>query len=379
MDVSSVTKLLEIQRDAGLHDGAQAYISVGGEPVLDTAIGESRPGRALERDDVMLWYSAGKPLTTMAILKLWEQGRLGLDDRIGDYVESWGNGKERATVRHVLTHTGGFPMFGERRLFDEVTRFDDVVALVADAPAEYEPGTRAGYHLASGWIALAAVVGAVDGRRVDRYVRDEILAPLDATNCWMGIPAHEQAALGERITPVYWKGHQLPIVADGKLKFVPYRVDEVHNRPEIVAMTSPGGGMRGPARELARVYEALLGFGPELLEPRTIEVMRAAHRVGMLDETFRLRLPWGLGVQVDFTGGAGRRAFGHGGMASSRGLADPERELVMVIVTNGLPGFGDAENRMVDLTDAVYTALGPVAQLTRRRVRRLDAGAGLST
>ena len=379
MDVSSVTKTLEIQRDEGLHDGAQAYVSVAGEPALDVAIGESRPGRPLEIDDVMLWYSAGKPLTTIAILQLWEQGRLGLDDRVSDYVEGWGNGKERATIRHLLTHTGGFPMFGERRLFDDVRTFDETLALVAATPAEWEPGTEAGYHLASGWIALGGIVGAIDGRSIDRYVRDEILLPAGARTCWMGIPEADQAQLGERIVPVSWKGHQLPVVADGELKFVPYRVDQVHNHPGVVGMTSPGGGMRGPARELAKVYEALLGSGPRLLEPRTVEVMRAVHRYGMRDRTFRMFVPWGLGVQVDFSGGAGRRAFGHGGMASSRGLADPERDLVMVIVTNGLPGFVDAENRMIDLTDAVYSALPPEVQLTRRAVRRLGGGDGLST
>ena len=371
MDVSSVTKLLETQRERGWHEGAQAYVSVAGEPALITAIGESRPGRPLATDDIMLWYSAGKPLTTISILRLWEQGRIGLDDRIGDYLDGWGNGKERATVRHVLTHTGGFPMFGERRLFDTPRSFADTVQIVVDAPAEWEPGTRAGYHLASGWIALGGIVEAVDGRPIDRYVREEVLAPLGATSCWMGIPIEIQTGLGERVAPVWWKGHLLPRRVDDKVELVPYRVDEVHNRPEIVAMTSPGGGMRGPARELARVYESLLGFGTPLLEPRTIEVMRSVHRYGMLDETFRLRVPWGLGVQVDFTGGAGRRAFGHGGMASSRGLADPERGLVMVIVTNGLPAFSEAETRMIELTDAVYSALGSEAQITRREVRHV--------
>ena len=63
-------------------------------------------------------------------------------------------------------------------------------------------------------------------------------------------------------------------------------------------------------------------------------------------------------MAVDFTGGAGRRAFGHGGMASSRGLADPEADLVMVFVCNGLPDPIAAERRSAEVTDAVYTALG---------------------
>jgi CubicO group peptidase (beta-lactamase class C family) len=155
---------------------------------------------------------------------------------------------------------------------------------------------------------------------------------------------------------------------------VPYRIDRFHNEPWHIAKVEPGGGMRGPARELGRFYESLLGFGPPLLEPRTVEVMAAIHRVGLKDQTFALDIPWGLGVQRQFTGGTGRRAYGHGGMASSRGLADPELGLVLVVVANGLAGFFEAEQRLLEVTDAVYSALGPEAMPVRGPMRALPAG-----
>ena len=71
-------------------------------------------------------------------------------------------------------------------------------------------------------------------------------------------------------------------------------------------------------------------------------------------------------MAVDFTGGAGRRAFGHGGMASSRGLADPEAGLVMVVVSNGLPDPIAAERRSAEVTDAVYTRWATGAARFRR-------------
>ncbi|HYH50462.1 MAG TPA: serine hydrolase domain-containing protein, partial [Acidimicrobiia bacterium] len=95
--LDEVVATLDRQCAEGLHDGAQVYVSRFGEPLLDVAVGESTPGRALERDDVMLWYSAGKPVTTTAVLQLWERGRLGLDDRVADFVAGWGAGKERVT------------------------------------------------------------------------------------------------------------------------------------------------------------------------------------------------------------------------------------------------------------------------------------------
>jgi CubicO group peptidase (beta-lactamase class C family) len=361
-----VLETLERQRTEDLHDCAQVYVSLGGEVLLDAAIGESRPGRALRADDVMLWYSSGKPLTTVAILQLWERGLLGLDDPIARYVDGWGNGKERCTVRHVLIHTGGFPMYGSRD-FDTDLSSDETLARIAATPAAWDPGTKAGYHPVTGWKVLGAVVEAIDGRPIDGYLRDEILAPLGATSSSLGIPRERQIELGDRLVPVAWKGHRLPVVDDdGALCMVPYRIDELHNLPWHVAKAEPGASMRGPTRDLGAFYEALLGFGPELLEPRTVEMMGAVHRHELRDAVFGFAANWGLGVTVDLSGGAGRRAFGHSGMASSRGFADPDCGLVAVVVCNGLANPIAAEQRIAELTDVVYTALGDRAARFRQ-------------
>jgi CubicO group peptidase (beta-lactamase class C family) len=366
IDCSPVLDLLERQRQDDLHDCAQCYVSLGGEVLLDAAIGESRPGRALRTDDVMLWYSAGKPLTTVAILQLWERGRLGLDDPVAGYVEGWGNGKERCTLRHVLVHTGGFPMYGSPD-FDTELPSAEVLARIATTPAAWEPGTKAGYHPVTGWKVLGAVVEQVDGRPIEAYLHDEILGPLGCTSSSLGVPVAVQHALGERLVPVAWKGHRFPVVEhDGGLRMVPYRIDELHNLPWHVAQVEPGASMRGPARELGRFYESLLGHGPRILEPATVELMSAVHRHDLRDAVFGFAAPWGLGVTVDISGGAGRRAFGHGGMASSRGFADPDCGLVAVVVCNGLPNPIAAEQRLVDLTDTLYDALGDVAARFRR-------------
>ncbi|HMF83590.1 MAG TPA: serine hydrolase domain-containing protein [Acidimicrobiia bacterium] len=378
-DLAPVVELLELRQAEGWHDGAQCYVSRNGEVLLDTTVGESRPGRGVDRDDLMLLYSAGKPLTVVALLQLWERGKLGLDDRVADYIDGWVAGKERCTIRHVLTHTGGFPN-SDAGLFDADVPYADVVAHIAASPARWEPGTDAAYHPSSGWKILGAVVERVDGRPIDRYVREEVVAPLGLTGLRLGIPMDEQPGFGERIVPVSWRGHVLPVVeADGGLQMVPYKVDRYHNEPYFVAKVEPGGGMRGAARDLGRFYESLLGFGPAVLEPRTVEVMRAVHRFGIKDRLFRTVIPWGLGVQVQFSGGTGRRAFGHGGMASSRGLADPEFGLVMVVVSNALPGFLEAEQRLFEVTDAVYSALGDDVALTRQRVVPLQELYGFST
>ncbi len=389
-DLSFIVEMVERQRADGFHPGAQLYVSRHGVPLLDVAVGESRPGRALQPDDVMMWYSSGKPVTTVAVLQLWERGLLDLDDLVGRYLPGFAAGKERATIRHVLTHTAGFSMAGPGEPFDQDLTYAEVIARISAHPAEWEPGTKAGYHPSTAWKVLGAIVEVVDGRPIDRYLAEEVLPVAGMTASHLGIDPDTQAALGERLVPVHWTGHALAIpTPDGGIRMWEYHIENVHNEAWHVAKVEPGGGMRGPARDLGRFYESLLGYGAtpvapgggagapsdaamsrqaksheyrgRLLDPRTVEVMIAVHRYGIPDVTFGgMKIPWGLGVQVagGLTGGVGRRSFGHNGMASSRGMADPDAGLVLVFVTNGLTDPLRNEQRMFEVVDGVYSALG---------------------
>ncbi len=377
-DLSPVVALVERQQADGFHPGAQLYVSRHGTPLLDVAVGESRPGRALLPDDVMMWYSSGKPVTTVAVLQLWERGRLGLDDPVGRYVPGWGSGKERVTLRHVLTHTGGFSMAGPGEPFDQDLSYAEVMARIAAHPSEWEPGTKAGYHPSAGWKVLGAVVEAVDGRPIDRYVTEEILAPAGMTATHLGIDPATQAALGDRLVPVHWTGHALAIpTGDGGIRMWEYHIEDVHNQAWHIAKVEPGGGMRGPASDLGRFYESVLGFGRRILDRTTVEVMTAVHRYGVPDVVLgNMKIPWGLGVQVagGLTGGVGRRSFGHNGMASSRGMADPDAGLVIVFITNGLTDPLRNEQRMFEVVDGIYSALGEEVAHLRLPAKGLPEG-----
>jgi len=377
-DLSPILEMLERQRADGFQPGAQLYVSRHGTPLLDVAVGESRPGRALRTDDLMLWYSSGKPVTTAAVLQLWERGRLGLDDPVGRYLPGFGAGKERVTIRHVLTHTGGFPMAGPGEPFDRDLPYDEVIARITAHPAEWEPGTKAGYHPSTGWKVLGAIVEVIDGRPIDRYLAEEVLPVAGMTDSHLGIDVDTQAALGDRLAPVHWTGHALAIpTSDGGIRMWEYHIEKIHNEAWHVAKVEPGGGMRGPASDLGRFYESLLGYGGRVLDPRTVEVMTAVHRYGVPDVILGgMKIPWGLGVQVagGMTGGVGRRAYGHNGMASSRGMADPDAGLVLVFITNGLTDPLRNEQRMFEVVDGIYSALGEDVAHLRLPAKSLPEG-----
>lgn len=358
--------VLEGGRAEGLHLGAQLYVSRRGRVVAYLAVGEARRGVAMTPETLLIWFSAGKPVGAVALAQLWEAGRLDLDDPVTTFIPEFGaGGKGRVTIRHLLTHTGGFLRGWESSAYNTLP-WDEIIARVCAAPLEpgWMPGRRAGYHAVSSWFVIGEVVRRVDGRHYRDYVREAIFAPLGMGDSWVGMPPERHAAYGDRI------GTMHEIGADGGAQ--PYRnMDSAAGCARCV----PGGNARGPIRELGRLYELLLRRGEHdgarLLTPQTVEALTTPSRVGLFDETFGRAKDWGLGFALDtarsrdgddaalsFGPHASPRAFGHGGYRSSLGFADPEHGLVAAFVVNGTPPDDVHARRARAITTAIYEDLG---------------------
>ncbi len=342
--------------DRGLHLGAQLYASIDGKVVADLGIGEARAGVPMTPDSMVVWFSMTKPTVAVAVAQQWERGNLELDDRVADHLPGFAtHGKDAITLRHLLTHTAGI------RGADAVVShapgpeyWDEIVAgICAITPeADWVPGQRAGYHLTSGMTLLAEIVRRCDGRHFEQYVRDEVFEPLGMTDCWVGMPPERVAGYGERIGTMH-------VTASGSA--VPFA--DLDGEVQLTRC-SPGGGGRGPMRQLARLYEALLARGEldgrRVLTPQSAEAVTARHRVGLYDETYHVVCDWGLGFAIDAYG-MGRhtspRAFGHGGALSAISFADPEHGLVAVLQTNGMCSNDDHYLRLDAVTSALYEDL----------------------
>ena len=367
--------VLERGRADGLHHGAQLFVSLRGETVCDAAVGEARPGEPLTADHLMLWLSAGKPVTALAVLHgvqtTYAPGEmpLRLDAPVAEYLPEFAaGGKGDVTVRHLLTHTGGFPDADPD--YPNLS-WEDCVARVCAAglSPDWAVGRSAGYHPKSSWFVLGELVRRCVQSGTPTFadaIAAVVLRPAGMTSSAFRFGRERSTGLWERVVPMFRRqGREL--------------TDAGMTTGNHLTRASPGSSLRGPARDLGRFYEDCRttlrdGFGPEPFaaadDSMRLEAMTARHRVGEYDRTLGHVVDFGLGVIVDsnrygpdtvpygFGPHCSPRTFGHGGNQSSMAFCDPEHELVVAWATNGMCGEPKHQRRNRAINAAIYEDLG---------------------
>jgi CubicO group peptidase (beta-lactamase class C family) len=173
---------------AGELVGAEILVIKAGRTVLHEAIGWSDRDRGipLQRNSIYRIRSMTKPFVGTAVLMLAEEGKLGLDDHVADYLPSFDNGRSRSiTIRELLTHTSGlrdhgFLDIGLPRRPDE---YDALRALVDDIGEIGPLEPRGSFHYSdSGSATLAALVGEIAVVSVEDFIATRILDPLGLTD-----------------------------------------------------------------------------------------------------------------------------------------------------------------------------------------------------
>ncbi len=322
------------------------------------AVGDARVGVAMTPDSVNLWLSAGKPITALAVARRVAVGRLHWDDPVTRWIpEFGGGGKESITLRHLLTHTGGFRTADTAPL---TWRWEDSVAAAcaAELEAEWEVGETAGYQSNASWFILGEVLQRETGRGFREVIRDEVSGPLGLGEGWFGLEPAEVGALGDRWSPMHRSGRGGVVL------------DEALDDPVVVSRCRPGSGLRAPARFLCRFYGGLLQPPLDWLPGSVLEEVTGRQRAGRMDRTFQAVVDFGLGLLLNeerpgsrpmpygYGASAGARAFGHSGNQSSCGFADPEVGLAAAWVCNGMPGEPQHQRRQRAVQEALYRDLG---------------------
>lgn len=181
---AAAASVIQPMLDAGV-PGASVAVLHRGEIVY--AAGFGRQSRSTPASDVapMTVHQVGsvtKQFTAAAIMRLVEEGKLALDDRVTKYLPELNDRGTPMTIRHLLTHTGGLPEY-TTRLENPYAPFApaDFFAIVNGGALQFEPGSRFVYNN-SGYYALSLVVARVAQRSFDTFVALELAAPAQLTS-----------------------------------------------------------------------------------------------------------------------------------------------------------------------------------------------------
>ena len=350
--LARVEGLFYQQIDQGLHPGAVLAVYRHGQLVLDLhgGLADQQASIPVTSDTMFVLFSSTKPLAAVCLHILWERGKLNWDDAVANYWPGFAkNGKEAVTIRHVLTHQGGFPETPGSTVWKKWQDWDFIVQAIEDLIPEYQPGEVMAYHPRNyGWV-VGELVRRIDGRPINQFLREEVTGPLGMADAYVGLPPE----LEDRVSRIHAMED-----CDRPGMIPPY------NEPEVHQAVQPAGGGIATARDLARFY-ATLGAGGSLdgvriLKEETVaEVTRL--QIEGVDYSLGQYMRRALGlVLADQRMGAsehvGPRTFGHAGAGTSVGWADPDLGLAVAYITNGFRCAGTNVPRLAAISRAVRAA-----------------------
>lgn len=325
-------------------------------------------GAAMTPDTILRIYSMTKPLTSLAILMLYEEGRFQLDDPITRFLPAFAEmrvctggarGKldtvpaERdITFRDLLTHTSGLTYgFMQSTLVDALyrehgvdfqtaeTSLGDVVDRAARLPLLSQPGRAWNYSISTD--VLGHLVAVISGRPFEDFLRERILLPLGMADTDFFVPETKH----HRLAANYARG------PDG-LALIDDPATSRYLRPRTVC--SGGGGLVSTVADYWRFCRFMLNKGVldgvRLLGRKTVELMTANHLNGDMAAMGQARfsestyegIGFGLGFSVmldparaQILGTPGEYAWG--GAASTAFWIDPAEEMAVILLTQLMP------------------------------------------
>ena len=276
--------------------------------------------------------SMTKPITAVAVLKLWEQGKLQLTDPVIKYLPGF---DPRLQIRHLLTHTSGLSQtYYADHITDEVRSDPDLlVDYIATVSLEQDPGTCAAYNPVAAFALLSAIIERVAGVDFPTFLEREIFVPCDMKDTTF-LPTKEQ-----------WS------------RLVPMEDTKPGCIFEGYPVTNPlaGAGLVSNLSDYKNFAQMLLQKGKfngnQILKEETVAAMTSPQENC---QTGSLR--WGYGVRVVV--GAHCRPVGSYGWSGAYGThfwVDPANDLFAVYMKNSRKDGGAGASTAANFETDVYT------------------------
>ncbi|MGZ5932216.1 MAG: serine hydrolase domain-containing protein [Rhizomicrobium sp.] len=383
--------------DNGKIAGCQVAVTRKGHLAYFKSLGQMdrERGKAMRDDAIFRIYSMTKPITSVALMMLYERGYFQLNDPVHRFVPEWrdhrvwisGEGatmqtskpRRAVSMRDMLCHTGGltygtalaalgapdsghpvdkeYTRVGVRRGDGEDLRA--FMGKLAQVPLRYEPGERWMYSLSTD--VCGALVEIISGKRFDKFLADEIFGPLKMKDTSFSVPRDKL----DRFAANYRRG------PDKKLQLVDDPQKSVYLKEQT--FFSGGGGLVGTTADYVRFCDMLRRGGEldgaRILGPRTIELMHRNHlkdgkdltqmAIGGFSETANEGVGFGLGFACTLDSVASGSIVGSdwywGGAASTIFWVDAKDDLAVVFMTQLMPS--GAFNFRGQLKSIVYSSI----------------------
>jgi CubicO group peptidase (beta-lactamase class C family) len=351
--------------ESGAERGLQVAVYRRGDLVVDTVAGVADPttGRLVTPDTPFYAYSVGKGATATVAHVLVERGEFDYDTRIVELWPEFGaHGKEKATIRHALTHTVGVPGIPADTTPEDLCDWDKMCAAIADAEPWWEPGTKTAYHAYPFGYIIGEIVRRATRKPISQVLREDVAGPLSiADELFFGVPEPELGRLA-RLEDAEGSAEFLASMPDDSpfFKLGPRAVTptaEFGNRQDILMADIPAGG-KLTARAVARMYAALVGEvnGVRLVSDERLREVSAVAFSGV-DQIMEFPSTWALGYSVGRIGTEAQETptvFGYGGVGGSYAYADTATGVAFAVTKNRLtPDFSAAEQVAGIVTNAV--------------------------
>ena len=337
--------------------GAACCIYQHGEKVVDLwgGIRNKATGEPWEGDTMVLVFSATKGLAAMTLAVAHSRGWLDYEERVCTYWPEFAQeGKDKVTVRQLLSHQAGLFAFGEPVDKSVVADLDRLAIVLARQKPAWEPGSRQAYHAISLGFFEGELLRRVDPRHrsLGQFFQDEIASPL-GVDFYIRLP---ESIPNSRLAVI--DSHPFKMISGFPVRLmlstmnprsVIYRALMVNpgtwlplDEERVYArnLEVPSGGGVGTARAMARAYSAFATGGGELgLRRKTLQALTApaippTH--GFYDEGLKGEIQFSLGFMKTCPnwqfGHEG--AFGAPGAGGSLGFADPRTGMAYAYVTN---------------------------------------------
>jgi CubicO group peptidase (beta-lactamase class C family) len=294
-DFSAVHAAMRRYVEGEILPGVSSAVMVGRDLVDQHCAGwaDREAKVALREDHLFRVFSNTKLVTSCAVLMLYEEGRIGLDDPVERYLPQLGNrrvlrrgatgiddtepARGPITIRHLLSHSSGlsyglldpgtliYEAYVGRRVLNPAATLAELIDALEPLPLVFHPGSGWEYSIATD--VLARVIEVVSGQRFDAFIRSRILDPLGMKDTSFTVPEEKRA----RFTAYYAGVDVLEPMKPGLARTDDAPYPQAYLRPW--AKLSGGGGLVSTLPDMIALVRSLLPGEPALLKPATIGLM----------------------------------------------------------------------------------------------------------